>query len=172
MLCLFFHRDPVIRTAAMASLCDMAELDLIRDVEEIVGWIQVGLKDEEVSVSYFALASLKHLISNEELDFDLVMKVLAKRLALDLDDVTNILTVIGSGLVMEGFILILAQAGYEEVDEEDDNENTEGGPCVSFLSVKSVSLLIDLALSSELSRNIRMQTIILSSLAGLQAQVL
>eukprot|EP00956_Cyclotella_meneghiniana_P009473 scaffold13103_cov77-Cyclotella_meneghiniana.AAC.2 len=172
MLRLFFHRDPVIRTAAMASLCDMAELDLIRDVEEIVGWIQVGLKDEEVSVSYFALASLKHLISNEELDFDLVMKVLAKRLALDLDDVTNILTVIGSGLVMEGFILILAQAGYEEVDEEDDNENTEGGPCVSFLSVKSVSLLIDLALSSELSRNIRMQTIILSSLAGLPAQVL
>lgn len=156
----------------MASLCDMTELDLIRDVEEIVGWIQAGLNDEEVSVSYFALASLKHLISNEELDFDLVMKVLAKRLALDIDDVNNILTVMGNGLVMEGFILILAQAGYEEVEEDDDNENTEGGPCVSFLSVKSVSLLIDLALSTELSRNIRMQTSILKSLASLPAQLL
>ena len=164
------HRDPVIRTAAMASLSDLAESDLLRDIEEIVGWIQVGLKDEESAVSYFALVALKYLVSNDELDFDLVMRVLEKRLCIDLDDMSNVLENLGNDLVLEGFIMLLAEAGLEEAD--DDDEKAEDGTYVSAQSVKAVDLLVNLALSPSSSLNVRVQMSILKSLAAFNSQLL
>ena len=154
----------------MASLCKLAEKDLLRDVEEIVGWIQVGLKDEETAVSYYAILSLKYLVSNEELDFDLVMRVLEKRLGLDLDDTNNVLTVLGDDLVLEAFVVLLEEAGFEEMDDDEPDDNE--GQCVSEQSVKAVNLLVNLALLPESISNLRVQTSILKSLSCFGPQLL
>ena len=170
----------MIRTAAMASLCDLAQKDLLRDIEEIVGWIQVGLKDEETAVSYFALISLKHLVSNDDLDFDLVMRVLERRLAIDMRDMSKLLSVLGDDLVLEGFIMLLAEAGFDQKEEGSDEEvDSHESPCISTKSVDAVNLLISLGLSSEYSlvlhgssSNICIKLSILRSLACLNAKLL
>ena len=155
----------------MASLCKLAEHDLLRDIEEIVGWIQVGLKDEETTVCYFAILSLKYLVSNEELDFDLVMKVLEKRLGIDLDDTNKVLTVFGNDLLLEAFVMLLAEAGLEETDDDEQSDENESQR-VSEQSVKAINLLVDLALSPESTYNLRVQISVLKSLSCFSPQLL
>ena len=72
-------QDPIIRISATAALSDMASIDLLRDVEQIVGWIQNRLTDDEPAVVYYALETLRYLVVNEELEFDLVFRVLEKK---------------------------------------------------------------------------------------------
>lgn len=160
----------------MATLSDLTKQDLIRDVEEIVAWIQLGLTDDEPAVSYFALVSLKYLVSNDDLEFDLVIRVLEKRLGINLSDVNSVLSVLGSDLLLEGFVMLLAEAGFEE-EEDDDDEEQKGKESlrVSPQSVKAVSMLVELWLSDGRDHSesrARIQTHILKSLAGFNAQLL
>lgn len=137
--------DPIVRIAATASLSDMAELDLLRDVEGIVSWIQGRLNDEESTVTYFALSALRYLVQNEELDFDLVVRVLEKRLAIDLGTVEDFLG--WDVLTLESLVELLGEGGLEDdEDSQDEDEDEEGGPEPTVKTVKAVSLLIELAL--------------------------
>ena len=54
--------DTKTRIAATATLCDLAREDLIRDVSDIIGWLQIRLGDEEVIVVHYVLMTLHHLI--------------------------------------------------------------------------------------------------------------
>eukprot|EP00804_Cyclotella_cryptica_P022931 CCRYP_018763-RA/>CCRYP_018763-RA protein AED:0.01 eAED:0.01 QI:89/1/1/1/0/0/2/372/2023 len=167
-------RNPLIRTAAMSTLSDLAKQDLVRDVQEIVGWIQLGLKDDEPAVSYFALLSLKYLVSNDVLVFDLVTRVLEKRFGTNLSDSKSVLSALGNDLLLEGFVLLLAEAGFEEDGDDEDKEDREGLR-VSPQSAKAVSLLVELSLShgpDQLMSGVRVQTAILRSLACYNAQLL
>lgn len=143
-------RDPIIRAAATATLCDMAKLDLLRDIEEIVGWIQNRLNDEEPAVVHFSLLTLKHLVFNEELEFDLVIRVLEKRLNVNMTDKSVVLG--WNSLVLESFVMLLGEGGVEEEDSDNDAEQDDyAAPQITQQSAKAVSLLVELALSSELS---------------------
>jgi hypothetical protein len=174
-------RDPIIRVAATAALSDMAKLDLIRDVEIIVGWIQRRLVDEEPAVRHYALAVLRHLVVNEELEFDLVVRVLEKRLSIDLSDANTIVSL--DVLVLEELVALMGQGGLDE--DEDDNDGNHG-PTVSPQTARSVALLVELALLPQFSikncigqvlevevlTTLRVQRAIYSSLAGYSAGVL
>ncbi|KAL9180607.1 hypothetical protein ACHAXT_011060 [Thalassiosira profunda] len=174
-------QDPIIRLSAAAALSEMANLDLLRDVEQIVGWIQNCLTDDEDAVVYYALQTLRYLIVNEELEFDLVIRVLEKRLGADLSNADEVR---GSGaLALEGLVELLGEGGLEEEDEDEEPSDGEGegGPAVSPQSIKAVSLLVELALSSQVANedarrislsNARIYSRIFGSLAGYSPQVL
>ena len=160
----------------------MANLDLLRDVEQIVGWVQNRLTDEEPAVVYYALETLRYLVVNEELEFDLVVRVLEKRLDVDLSDPRVVLGL--DKLMLESLFALMGEGGLEEEDsdEEDSNDEGMGGPAVSPQSVKAVNLLVDLALSPELAinevnmttdaSNARLQRSIYGALSSYPPQVL
>lgn len=172
--------DPMVRIAATATLSDMAKLDLLRDVEGIVSWIQGRLIDEESTVTYFALSTLRYLVQNGELDFDLVIRVLEKRLAIDLGAVDDFLG--WDILALEGLVELLGEGGLEEDDDDeesrDEEEEEEGGPEPTAKTVKAVSLLIELAMKIEsdehydLSSQTRILSKIYQSLANYSALIL
>jgi len=171
--------DPMVRIAATATLSDMAKLDLLRDVEGIVSWIQGRLNDEESTVTRFALSALRYLVQNEELDFDLVVRVLEKRLGTDLGVVDDFLG--WDILALESLVELLSEGGLEEDDDDeshDEEDEEEGGPAPTAKTVKAVTLLIELALniSSEERYDFSTQSRILSkiyqSLANYSALIL
>ncbi|KAL7554186.1 hypothetical protein ACHAWF_017596 [Thalassiosira exigua] len=177
--------DPIIRISATAALSDMARFDLLRDVEEIVGWVQIRLSDEESAAVHYALATLRFLVVNEDLNFDLVVRVLEKRLGVDLSNVDAVLGL--RELPLEGIVALLGEGGLEEDDDEDEyeesNDEDAGGPQVSQQSIKAVSLLVELALStinddpclekhSAVLSNHQVQKRIFGSLASYSSQVL
>jgi hypothetical protein len=172
--------DPIIRIAATASLSDMSRLDLLRDVEGIVSWVQSRLIDEESTVTYYALSTLRYLVQNEELDFDLVVRVLEKRLSLDLGSVDNFLG--WDVLVLEILVELLGEGGLEEEEDDDESGDEEeekvGGPEPTAKTVKAVSLLIELALKIDsderydLSTQARIMSKIYQSLANYSALIL
>ena len=159
----------------------MANLDLLRDVEQIVGWIQNCLTDDEDAVVYYSLQTLRYLIVNEELEFDLVIRVLEKRLGADLSNADEVRGL--GALALEGLVELLGEGGLEEEDEDEEPSDGEGegGPAVSPQSIKAVSLLVELALSSQVANddaraislsNARIYSRIFGSLAGYSSQVL
>ena len=66
------NSDPIIRLSATAALSDLAKLDLIRDVEPIIGLVQNRLIDDDPAVRYYALEALRYFVVSDELEFDLV----------------------------------------------------------------------------------------------------
>ena len=170
-------RDPLIRISAAAALSDLAALDLLRDIEEVIGWVQKCLVDEEDAVVHFALMTLRHLVSTDELEFDLVVRVLEKRLDIDF---ANIDSVIGlSPLPLEALALLLGEGGVEDVDsdEEDDEDEGNQGPSVTVQTVKAVDLLVQLALRSDFGDGdglsySRVQRNVLASLARYTPKIL
>jgi len=105
-------QDPIIRSSATAALADLANLDLLRDVEQILGWVQNRLNDDEPVVVYYALEVLRYLVVNEELEFDLVVRVLEKRLNVDITIVGEVLGL--DALALEGLVAIMG--AWEKVD--------------------------------------------------------
>jgi len=141
--------DPLIRIASTAALSDLAKLDLIRDVEPIIGLVQNRLVDDDPAVVYYALHVLRYFVMNQELEFDLVVRVLEKRL----DVVLRVDTILSlDKLVLEGLIGLLGHGGLDEGDDADNEDNGEdvGGPTVTTQTLKAIELLVDLSLSPKL----------------------
>ena len=119
------HPNITLKIAASASLCDLAKEDLIRDVSEIIGWVQGFLVDEECLLSYYAIRTLHFLIEAEELDFSMVIKVLSKKLV-SVDDVDQILTL--EGIVVEALVQLMGlgeAANSSSSDEEESDDHSE-----------------------------------------------
>jgi len=177
-------QDPIIRMSATAALSDLANLDLLRDVEQILGWVQNRLTDDEPAVVYYALEVLRYLVVNEDLEFDLVIRVLEKRLDVDISNVDMVLGL--DAFALEGLVALMGEGGLEEEDDDDESNNgEEDEPIVSSQSVKAVSLLVELASLPQLLikdgigqkdeaflSSVRIQKKIYGSLAGYSAEVL
>jgi hypothetical protein len=115
------------------------------------------------------------------LEFDLVVRVLEKRLDVDVSSVEKVLGL--HKLVFEGLVGLLGHGGLQEEDEDDDGG---GPPTVTSQSIKAVTLLVELALSPQLSidrslgqdddedfhAKVRIQKRIYSSLARYSAVIL
>jgi hypothetical protein len=110
-----------IRLAVAATLCDLAKDDLIRDLSDgVIGWLQGLLTEEEDTpmhslLVYYAIMSLHYLVLSNELDFDVVIKVLKKRLCnvIDFEEVSLLTPV-----VQEALVILL---GDGECDEDIDD---------------------------------------------------
>eukprot|EP00979_Chaetoceros_neogracilis_P017016 scaffold10171_cov446-Chaetoceros_neogracile.AAC.22 len=112
------HPSAPLRIAAASSLCDLAEEDLIRDVTEIIGWVQTFLIDEEHMVTHFAVRTLHHLIKAEELDFSMVIKVLNKKLV-TVDDAEAIMKL--PDIVVEALVQLLGTGGDSNASSSDSD---------------------------------------------------
>ncbi|KAL3810916.1 hypothetical protein ACHAXA_008766 [Cyclostephanos tholiformis] len=178
--------DSIIRLSATAALADLAKFDLIRDVESIIGLVQNRLTDEDPAVLYYALEILRYFVVNEELEFDLVVRVLEKRLDIDLSKIETILGL--NKLALEGLVRLLGQGGLDEKEDNDDDDKSGrvvGGPTVSPQTIKAVAILVELAILPQQSiksaeqdvdktflAKVRIQNRIYSSLSGYSAEVL
>ena len=101
-----------MRISATAALAALARLDLLHEVAHIVGWIQNRLTDEEPAAAYYALDTLRSLVVNDELEFDLVFRVLEKRLGVDLSNAEAVRGL--DPFAREGIVALLGEGRREE----------------------------------------------------------
>ena len=150
-----------LRLAIAATLADLAKEDLIRDVTDVVGWIQGFIVDsgwvrsvstldndtsaENAALVHFAILSLHHLVEGQELDYPVVIAVLKKRLC-NIHDVNE--TVKLPPLVLETLVLLLGDGEADNDSDDSDDDQEVGVPLQIRLSVET---LIQLALAEELS---------------------
>ena len=144
------HPSTTLRIAAASSLCDLAKEDLIRDVSEIIGWVQTFLIDEDYVVTYSAVRTLHHLIQAEELDFSMVIKVLNKRLVA-VDDAEAIVKL--PDIVVEALIQLMGIGEDSESSDSDGSENGNDSEIVisqqvqaSTLGLRSLALILSQSL--------------------------
>eukprot|EP00557_Chaetoceros_sp_GSL56_P000354 CAMPEP_0176502792 /NCGR_PEP_ID=MMETSP0200_2-20121128/14966_1 /TAXON_ID=947934 /ORGANISM="Chaetoceros sp., Strain GSL56" /LENGTH=1512 /DNA_ID=CAMNT_0017901935 /DNA_START=134 /DNA_END=4672 /DNA_ORIENTATION=+ len=117
------HANVSLRIAAAASLCDLAKDDLIRDVSEVIPWVQTFLTDENELVIYFAVTTLYHLIVAEELDFSTVIKVLNKKLVL-IDDVHAMVQL--PSIVVEALVQLMGLGEVAGASDSEDDSSDDG----------------------------------------------
>ena len=149
--------DLEIRLAVATTICDLAREDRIRDVMDVIGWIQDFIVNGgwvrsrstldghkapgNAALVHFALLSLHYLIVAQEMDYQLVMVVLNKRLC-NIHETSEVLQL--PPLVLENLVLLLGDGEREDLsEEEEDEEALELGVPVQVQ--KSVETLICLA---------------------------
>jgi hypothetical protein len=119
-----------VRLAVAATVAELAKDDSIRDVSDVIAWIQSLLTEERSSpmhslLVHYAVLSLHYLVVAEELDFEVVIKVLNKRLCpvTDLDAILKLPLV-----VLEALTLLLGDGecgfGAGDSDKDDREERT------------------------------------------------
>jgi len=124
------NRQPEIRLAVAATLSELAQNDLIRDVSDVIGWIQGLLTEEREKplhslLVHYALMSLHYLVVAGELDFDVVIKVLSKRLCsvADFGAISELPTVVQDALVL---LLGDGECDGDSSSENDEDEGDDG----------------------------------------------
>jgi hypothetical protein len=116
-----------LRLAAAASIAEMAKEDNIRDVSDVVGWVQKLLTEDVRSspvhalLVHHAVLSLHYLVLAEELDFNVVIKVLNKKLCSIADHAALMQQPL---VVIEALMLLL---GDGEIGENNINEDEGAG---------------------------------------------
>ena len=140
-----------IRLAAAATLADLAEQDCIRDVSDVIGWIQKLLTEEREQpihslIVHYALQCLHYLVVAQELDFDLVIKVLSKCLC-PIKDTTKLIEL--PLVILESLVLLLGDGELAERSDVDDDEGSDSSPKVVAVSrqmTSSVSALVEIGM--------------------------
>jgi hypothetical protein len=148
-----------VRLAIAATIAELAQEDQIRDVTDVIGWIQgfivdVGwirrmttLDDElapsNASIVHYAIMALHYLVVAQELDFHLVIVVLNKRLCTihNIDDVLKL-----PHIVLEALAILL---GDGECDEDSDEEQSTSA-ALTVQVTRSVETLIQLGLAEKM----------------------
>jgi hypothetical protein len=137
-----------VRLAVAATIAELAKDDSIRDVSDVIAWIQSLLTEERSSpmhslLVYYAVLSLHHLVVAEELDFEVVIKVLNKRLCpvTDLDAILKLPLV-----VLEALTLLLGdgECGFGAGDSDKDDREERTVLYVEPQVIKAVETLVHL----------------------------
>jgi hypothetical protein len=113
------HPNAQLRVVAASSICDLALNDVVRDVSDVIGWIQTFLSDEEPMIVYYAILSLHYLVISNELDYVIVLKVLNKKLVKFHDNIDEILA-LPDDILIEAIVKFL---GNGEADDDDDSSS-------------------------------------------------
>jgi hypothetical protein len=141
------HPNAELRVITASTICELAKKDLITDVNDVIGWIQSFLVDEETMIVYFAILSLHHLVVANELEYVIVLKVLNKKLVKLDDSITEILGL--DDIVIEALVQFLGNG--ETLDDDDDSsessvEDEHAEKAVPPHTLLSISSLCSLAL--------------------------
>lgn len=122
------NRQAELRLAAAATLADLAQNDCIVDVSDVIGWIQSLLTESTTNpihalVVHYAVMALHYLVVTGNLTFDIVIKVLNKRMLSS--SVSNFDAVAAlPPVVQEALVLLL---GDGECDGASSDESEAGG---------------------------------------------
>lgn len=103
--------DLEMRVAAAASLAECAQLDVIADVSDVIGWIQELLGEANELLVYYALATLQALVEVEELEWTVVVTVVHQKLC-PLDSLLSLRKL--PDIVLEALALLLGVGGEED----------------------------------------------------------
>lgn len=168
-------REPELRLACAATLADLARADQIRDVSDVIGWLQDLLTEELITpihslLVHYSLLSLHYLVIAEELDFDVVVKVLNKRLC-PISDFEALLRL--PEVVQEALVILLGDGECESEDssQEEEDSGEPAAKSTSPLALAAIRTLIRLGASFQDSEILtptqeRILQNIYSSLAG------
>eukprot|EP00934_Nitzschia_sp_Nitz4_P002194 Nitzschia sp. Nitz4//scaffold222_size33694//13520//19534//NITZ4_007862-RA/size33694-processed-gene-0.17-mRNA-1//-1//CDS//3329542591//2194//frame0 len=150
-----------IRLAVAATLAELAKKGQVREASDIIGWIQGFIVDfaqaqndpafeqmsKCVALAHYSLLTLHYLLVAKELEYDLVLAVLNKRLCnvLDMRQAIQL-----PPLVLEALVLLLGNG--EVRDSRESTVKTKAtAENVSIRNISaSVDILIKLALSPKL----------------------
>ena len=140
-------KQPEIRLSVAATIADLAKEDCIRDVSDVIAWIQQLLMEEledpiHSLIVYYAVLSLHYLVTSGELDFDLVVKVLNKRLC-PVSDATKLLEL--PFVVLESLALLLGDGEVAESENSESDDGDDQNGAVSAQVTASVSALISIS---------------------------
>lgn len=165
-------RSDELRLAVAATLCDLAQHDAVADVSDVIGWIQSWLvvSDDRTSVQspmralliHFGILTLHHLVVAGDLTFDVVVKVLNKRLLRS--GVTDLEAVLAlPAVVQEALVLLLgdgecgsgssSEEESESAEDDDDDEEEEGSSSESGNPKKAPPSIA--AVSPQVSSSVR-----------------
>ena len=155
------HENLEIRLAVVATIADLAKEDRIRDVTDVIGWIQGFIVDGgwirskstldqqtsrgNAALVHYAILCLHYLVVAQELDYNLVMVVLNKRLC-SIHDMSQVLRL--PPLVLENFALLLGDGECEDMSDNDDPKQQQVG--VSVHVTRSVNTLVNMARATQL----------------------
>ena len=115
------HPNSELRVVAALTICELAKRDIIRDVSDVIGWVQSFLGDEESMIVYYAILTLHYLVLASELDYIIVLKVLNKKLV-KFDEGIDEIFGLKDDLVIEALVKFL---GNGETDDDDDDSSSE-----------------------------------------------
>ena len=143
-----------INLAIAATTADLARDSKISDPTDVIVWLQNFISDdtgwirsiskhylEEVkgksALIHYSILALHYLVVSEELDFELVLVVLGKRLCSihKIEEVSSL-----PPLVLEALVLLLGDG--EDGDESDEDENRLSAVGVSRQVSRSIETLI------------------------------
>ncbi len=139
------HPNAQLRSITASTICELAKNDLVRDVSDVIGWVQSYLTDEEDLIVYHAILSLYYLVLTGELDFVIVLKVLNKKLVKFDDSITKVLDL--SDIVIEAFVKFLGVGESAEDDDSSDSEDDDVERSISPHVQLSINTLCALTLS-------------------------
>ncbi len=141
------HPNAELRVVTASTVCELAKLDLIRDVSDVIGWLQSFLIDEEDIIVHFAILALHYLVISGELDYIIVLKVLNKKLVKFDESIDEMLKL--SPIVIESIVKFLGDGEVDNEDESSDGSDDERKyeKTVSPHVQLSISTLCSLALS-------------------------
>jgi hypothetical protein len=152
-----------VQLAIAATIADLCKDDHIRDVTDVIPWIQGFIVDSgwvksistldkhkstlNAALVHYAILSLHHLVVADELDYAVVMVVLKKRLC-NIHDMNELEKL--PPLVLESLCLLLGD-GETEDDSEDEDRNGPEEVRTSLQVRQSVQTLISLILSDRVN---------------------
>ena len=143
------HPNVELRIASSITIYDITKEDLVQDVTDVIGWIQLFLQDKDSIVIHYAILSLNNLVQVGDLDYSIIIKVLNKKLV-NLNDVSKVLEL--EDVVIEALVALL---GNGDIKEKNDSEVMKGVNA-SIVNISpqiqvSILCLLELGLSSYLS---------------------
>lgn len=133
--------SPEMRLAVAATLHELAELDLIRDVSDVIGWIQTLLTEERSDplqhlLVHYACLCLHALIRSQELEFSVVLQVLGKKLVpMNAHEILCLPLVI-----VESLVLLLGDGECDRSSSDEEKDVAQGN--VSSQTVRAIDILL------------------------------
>ncbi len=139
------HPNAQLRVVTASTICELAKEDLIRDVSDVIGWVQSYLEDEEDLIIYHAILCLYYLVIVGELDYIIVLKVLKKKLVKFDENISNVLGL--SDIVIEAFVTFLGVGESTNDDSSESEDEDDVGRSTSPHVQLSIKTLCNLTLA-------------------------
>jgi hypothetical protein len=149
-------RQAEVRLAIAATLADLAKNDCISDVADVIGCIQGLLADEAATpfhglIVHFGILSLHYLVLAGDLTFEIVVKVINKRMLSS--GVSNLQTLLSlPPVAQETLVLLLGDGECDGGSSEDSDDDGATSASETRASTRPPSII---PVSPQVSSSVR-----------------
>ena len=135
--CMNNTREPQVRLVLAATMADLCQANHVQDVSDVIGWLQKLIMEEQRTSTtgnsstapvqdltvHYAIMALHYLVMSGDLVFDVVIKVLNKRLC-PVSDMKAVMKL--PSVVLEALVLLLGDGECEGDSSSSGEEETDG----------------------------------------------